>query len=150
VAYWSEIGFICSGIKLCTAMKFPLGIVNLRSISGYNKHKGVPSGRCVKGPVAFDILQYKPGASVFDIGTDYGLDDRGVGVRVSEEARILYSPGRPYRLLRPTQFSIQWVPGAFSPGIKRPGREVDHSPPTSAEVKKMCFYTSSPPYVFMT
>jgi hypothetical protein len=22
-------------------------------------------------------------------------------------------------------------------GVKRPGREVDHSPPTSAEVKKM-------------
>jgi hypothetical protein len=23
---------------------------------------------------------------------------------------------------------IQWVPGAFSPGVKRPGREGDHSP----------------------
>jgi hypothetical protein len=25
----------------------------------------------------------------------------------------------------------------FSPGIKRPGREADHSHPTNAEVKKM-------------
>jgi hypothetical protein len=25
----------------------------------------------------------------------------------------------------------------------------DHSPPTSAEVKKMCTYTSTPSYVFM-
>jgi hypothetical protein len=30
---------------------------------------------------------------------------------------------------------IQWVPGAISPWIKRLGREPNHSPPTSAEVK---------------
>jgi hypothetical protein len=30
------------------------------------------------------------------------------------------------------------------PSTKRPGREVDHSPPTSAEVKKMWIYTSTP------
>jgi hypothetical protein len=35
-----------------------------------------------------------------------------------------------------TQPPIQWVPGALSPGVKRPGREADHSPPTSAGVKK--------------
>jgi hypothetical protein len=29
------------------------------------------------------------------------------------------------------------------------GREADHSPPTSAEVKKMWIYTSTPPYAFM-
>jgi hypothetical protein len=34
--------------------------------------------------------------------------------------------------------------GALSPGLKRPGREVDHSPPTSAEVKKMWIYTATP------
>jgi hypothetical protein len=27
--------------------------------------------------------------------------------------------------------------GALSPGVKRPGREVDHSPPASAEVKNI-------------
>jgi hypothetical protein len=31
---------------------------------------------------------------------------------------------------------IQWVPGALSLGVKRPGREADHSPPSSAEVKE--------------
>jgi hypothetical protein len=35
------------------------------------------------------------------------------------------------------------------PGVRRPGHEADHSPPTSAEVKKMWFYTSTPPYAFM-
>jgi hypothetical protein len=48
-----------------------------------------------------------------------------------------------------TQPPIQCVPGAFPPGIKRPVREADHSPPCSAEVKMTWIYTSTPPYVFM-
>jgi hypothetical protein len=48
-----------------------------------------------------------------------------------------------------TQSPIQWVPGAFTPGVKRQGREADHSPPNSAEVKKVWIYTPTPPYVFM-
>jgi hypothetical protein len=39
--------------------------------------------------------------------------------------------------------------GGFSPGVKQLEREADHSPPTSAEVKKMWIYTSTPPYAFM-
>jgi hypothetical protein len=35
-----------------------------------------------------------------------------------------------------TQPPIQWVSGALSLGVKRPGREADHSPPSSAEVKE--------------
>jgi hypothetical protein len=46
--------------------------------------------------------------------------------------------------LRSTQPPIQWVLGALSLGVKRLGREVDHSPPISAEVKKMWIYTSTP------
>jgi hypothetical protein len=38
--------------------------------------------------------------------------------------------------------------GSSFPGVKRPGREADHSP-TTAEVKKMWIYTSTPPYAFM-
>jgi hypothetical protein len=33
-------------------------------------------------------------------------------------------------------------------GVKRPGREADHSPPSSAEVNE-CSYTSTPQYAFM-
>jgi hypothetical protein len=62
------------------------------------------------------------------------------------------SPGRAKNFLfskssRPAPGStqpIQWVPG-----VKRPGREADHSPPTSAEVKKMWIYKPTPPYTFM-
>jgi hypothetical protein len=34
-----------------------------------------------------------------------------------------------------TQSLIQWVPGAISLRVKRPGREAAHLPPTNAEVK---------------
>jgi hypothetical protein len=38
-----------------------------------------------------------------------------------------------------TQPTVQW-----EREVKRPGREADHSPPTSVEVKKMCIYTTTP------
>jgi hypothetical protein len=37
--------------------------------------------------------------------------------------------------LGPIQPHIQWVPAAVSPGVKRQGREADHSPISSAELK---------------
>jgi hypothetical protein len=51
--------------------------------------------------------------------------------------------------LGPTQPSIQWVTGALSLGIKRPGREADHSPPSSAKDKNAWSYFSTPQCVFM-
>jgi hypothetical protein len=72
-----------------------------------------------------------------------------VGVRVPVGSTILFSTSsKP--ALGSTQPPIEWVPGALSPGVKRQGREADHSPPTSAEVKKMWIYTSTLPYAFMT
>jgi hypothetical protein len=45
----------------------------------------------------------------------------------------------------PIQAPIQWVPGALSLGIKRPGREADRSPPSSTEVKEWVeLYLHSP------
>jgi len=38
--------------------------------------------------------------------------------------------------LRPTQPPSQWIPGALSLGVNRPGREADPSPPSNAEVKE--------------
>jgi hypothetical protein len=35
-----------------------------------------------------------------------------------------------------TQPPIQWMPGALSPEVKRPGRETDHSLSAKFEVKK--------------
>jgi hypothetical protein len=47
--------------------------------------------------------------------------------------------------LGPTQPPIQLVQGALSVGVKRPGREAGHSPPSSAEVKEWVeLYIHSP------
>jgi hypothetical protein len=59
--------------------------------------------------------------SVIGIATAYEL----VGVRVPVGSKI-FSSHRP------------------DPGVKRQGREAQHSPPASAEVKKMWIYTSTP------
>jgi hypothetical protein len=88
----------------------------------------------------FNVIKDKSCDSVVGIATDYGLDDRGTGVRDPVESMIFSSPSR----LGPTQSPIQWVPEVLSPR-----READHSSPTSAHVKKMWIYTSSPPYAFM-
>jgi hypothetical protein len=67
--------------------------------------------------------------------SDYGLDDWSIGVRSPAGQRIfpLTSVSRP--ALRPTQPPVQWVTVFLSPGVKaRPGRDADHSPPSSAEV----------------
>jgi hypothetical protein len=63
------------------------------------------------------------------IAKDYGLDGPG---SIPGSAIFFFSPQRPDRP-RP---HIQLVPGALSPGVKRQGREADHSPPSSADVKK--------------
>jgi hypothetical protein len=47
--------------------------------------------------------------------------------------------------LGPTRPPIQWVPRAHSLVVKRPGREADHSPPSSAEFKECVeLYLHSP------
>jgi hypothetical protein len=40
--------------------------------------------------------------------------------------------------------------GLFPRGVKRPGREADHSPPASADVNNDGALHPFPPYVFMT
>jgi hypothetical protein len=88
--------------------------------------------------------------SVVGIATGYRLDDRGVRVQDLSLGRVknfLFSTSsRP--ALESTQPPIQWVPGALSLGVKRSGREADHSPSASAEVEKMWIYMSTPPYTF--
>jgi hypothetical protein len=65
--------------------------------------------------------------------TAYGLDNEVVRVQVPIQSRIF-----PYPYLGLTQPPIQLVPEALTKGVKQPGCEGDHSPPTSAEVKKTC------------
>jgi hypothetical protein len=67
--------------------------------------------------------------------TGYGLDDRGVGVRVPVGSRIFSPPGRPDRLWGPHNLLSNGYRRLSPRGVKRPGSEAD-TPPTSAEVEK--------------
>jgi hypothetical protein len=69
---------------------------------------------------------------------------RGDYRRAGRPRGLISSPGRVSNCffsastrptLGPNQPPIQCAPGALSPREKRPEREADHSPPTSAEVK---------------
>jgi hypothetical protein len=79
------------------------------------------------------------------IALGYGLDNRGSGVRFPAEAgnfslhhRVQNGSG-----VHPASYPMG-TRGSF-PGVKRPGRESDHSPPSSAEVKELVeLYLHSP------
>jgi hypothetical protein len=59
-----------------------------------------------------------------------------VGFESQEGLGIFLFPTASRTALGPTQPPMQWVPGTLSLGVNRPGREADHSPPSSAEVKE--------------
>jgi hypothetical protein len=63
--------------------------------------------------------------------------------------------GREFSVLHVVQTGSEIHPtypmgtGGALPVLKQQGLETDHSPPASAEVKKIWIYTSTPPYAFM-
>jgi hypothetical protein len=77
-------------------------------------------------------MTYRSRVSSGSIVSDYGLDDRAIGIRSPAEAKgllpLIYV-SRP--ALRPTQPPVQWVPEVLSPGVKR---DIDHLAPSSAQV----------------
>jgi hypothetical protein len=75
---------------------------------------------------------------------------------MTEGSEFEYRWGNEFSLLHVVQTgsgvhstSYPMGTGDPSPGVKRPEREAEHSPPASSEVKKMWLYTSTPLYVFM-
>jgi len=51
--------------------------------------------------------------------------------------RVQFPPGTMMRFFLVATF--------FTPEVKQPGHEVDHSPPSNAKVKNVWSYTSAPP-----
>jgi hypothetical protein len=79
------------------------------------------------------------------IRTGYGLDSWG---SIPGRGKFSLFSIVSRLALGPTQPPIQWVLGTLSPGVKRPGRQADHSPPSSAKVKNGGA-TPPLPHVFM-
>jgi hypothetical protein len=98
------------------------------------RHVLIRAAKCidVDGGIFENILW----DSSVGVATGYGLDDQGGGRSSPGRIKNFYVSISSRPALGSAQPFIKWVPG-----VKRQGREADHSPPTSAEVKKMWIYT---------
>jgi hypothetical protein len=87
------------------------------------------------------ISRGSSGSIVFD----YGLDDRAIGVRSPEGAKYFYSSlcVQTGSGAHPASCTMG-TGGPFLGGKARPGRDADHSPPSSAEVENEELYFLSP------
>jgi hypothetical protein len=70
---------------------------------------------------------------------------RGGGFEYRQGLEIFLFDTMSRPALEPTQPPNQGVPGALSLGVKRPGCEANHSPPSSAKVNNVWRYISTPP-----
>jgi hypothetical protein len=93
--------------------------VGLRATSAVRKQN--PIGRSKFTQKLQHHVYYHVWATGWKIGV-LGFDSRrGLGIFLFTTASR--------RVLGPTQPPIPWIPGALFLGVKRPGREADHSPP---------------------
>jgi hypothetical protein len=88
------------------------------------RREGKRPQRIWEDHIKTDLQDYNRGRDSAD-----GLDGAGIE---SRWRRDFPHPSRP--ALGPTQLPIRRIPG-LSPGVKRPGRGVEHPPLSSAEEK---------------
>jgi hypothetical protein len=91
------------------------------------------------------VLNQPRNFNLTGIALGYGLDDRDSRVPVLAAAGNFSL----HLLWGPSSLLFNGYRELFPWGLKRPGREADHSPPSSAEVKNAWSYTSTSPYAFM-
>jgi hypothetical protein len=94
-------------------------------------------------------MLYKSRDSSVDIALGYGLNDRGSRVRFPAGAGNFSLHHRVQNGSGAHPASYPRGTGSLSLRVKRPGREANHSPPSSAVVTNAWSYTSTPQYVFM-
>jgi hypothetical protein len=78
------------------------------------------------------LFKHRESEGSVNIATGCGLDGRD---SIPGKGKKIFSSPKSRPALGPTQPPIEWAPEALSPGLKWPGREADHLPPSSAEVK---------------
>jgi hypothetical protein len=98
-----------------------------------------------QGFIFRDVLRAGIAQPVLETG--YGLDGRGVGVRVPVGARFFSSQCRPNLFWGPSSHLSNGYRGLFPKWVS--GQGVRLTTPTGAQVKNTWIYTSTPPYVFM-
>jgi hypothetical protein len=93
---------------------------------------------------SFYIIDSKSRDSSVGIANSLGAGRKGFDSRQGHDIFLFFIT--PRQVLEPTQPPIQWMLGAASPGVERQGREADHSPPSSAEVKNVKNDGAIPPF----
>jgi hypothetical protein len=93
----------------------------------------------------FDAQRRMSRNSAVAIMTGYGLDGRRGRSLSTNTGKIVLLSTSSIPVLGFTQPPIQWVPRDLYPGVKRPGREADHSPSTIVEGQEYAdLYIDSP------
>jgi hypothetical protein len=89
----------------------------------------------INGNLPCTYMGSKSRGSSGTIVSDYGLDDRAIEVRSPTGADFSSSPCvQTGSGAHPASYPMG-TGGSFPGGKVRPGRDADHSPPSSAEVK---------------
>jgi hypothetical protein len=131
---WQRLAIHTSEVRLAAMLE----LIRYYVTTTYNALIFLP--RIMK-PIKLVKSYYRPNTLRY-CALGYGLDDgfephQGIG-------NVLFTTAsRP--VLGPTHPPIQLMPRTLYLGVKRPGREADHSPPSSAEVKNTWSYISTPP-----
>jgi hypothetical protein len=125
---------------ICAHKPFLLTSISVTEETDVQKHRKQFTG------IFLFVEKWSRGSSV---GIATRLRAGRPGFDSQQDLEIFLFPTVSRTALGPTQPPVPWVPGALSLGVKRPGREANHSPPSSAEVKNVWTYTSTPPYAFM-
>jgi hypothetical protein len=81
------------------------------------------------------------------VGTATTLRAGWSGLRILVEGSFFSSPNHPQQLQVPHSLQFNGCQGSFS-GVKRPKREVNHSPRSNAKIKNEWSNTSTPPICF--
>jgi hypothetical protein len=112
---------------------FSLGIKRPGGEAGYSP----PSSAEVKNPWSYASLSYTSKNRDRSVGmaTGYGLDDWGPSFRFSVGAGNFCLHHRVQNGSGAHSASYPMGTGGLSLGVKRPGREADHSPSSSAKAK---------------
>jgi hypothetical protein len=134
----SRVPLLCHCLRQTTYKTLPLVVASL--LHGLT----APAGTLFTLPSHSNRLVFSS-VIVFLLCCNLATDNSFL-INVPHNQNPLFAASRQYKIfffstasrptLGPTQSPIQWVPGALSPGVKQWGHEANHSPPSSAEVKK--------------